>query len=77
MPYIDKVLSIYATYRDSKTIIFGINSIYTTYRDNKFIYGKYRYFLKMLISKLILYMPYIDKVLSIHAMYRDSKTIVF
>ena len=40
------------------------------YRDDKFIYGEYRDLKKMSISKLILYMSFIDKVLSIHAMYR-------
>ena len=30
----------------------------------------------MLSSKIILYMPYIDKVPFIHAMYRDFKMIV-
>ena len=50
--------------------------MYTMYMDSKFMYGKYRDLEKMLISKLILYMPYIDKVSFLHAMYRDSETIV-
>lgn len=60
-----------------KRSFFLINSIYTMCRDNTFMYGKYRDLRKMLIFELILYMPYIDKVSFIHAMYRDSKTITF
>ena len=77
MPYTNKVLFIYAMYGDSKTMVFFINSIYIMYRDHKFMYCKYRAFSKKLILRLILYMLYINKVLFIHIMYRDSKTIIF
>ena len=46
-------------------------SIYAMYRDDKFIYGEYRDLKKIPIPKLILYMSFIDKILFIHAMYRD------
>ena len=46
------------------------------YRGDKFIYGEYRYLKKMSISKFILYMSFIDKVLSIHAKYVDQERMV-
>ena len=62
MPYIDNVLTIHDMYRCSKSIVFFmITSIYTMYKKNNFMYGEYRDFVKKIISKFILYMPYIDK----------------
>ena len=55
---------------------FMIISLYTMYRENNFIYGMYRD-LKKTDIKFLISIPYINKVLFIHTMHRDSKSIVF